>query len=114
MGESRYRSPEDYETDDDDHFTVAVRDDADVGFSHIVPDVGELHAVYVHPDHARSGVGSALLAELEGYARGYGLTKLTLQSSLNAVGFYERAGYNQTNRGESPGRVAVVEMEKYL
>lgn len=108
------RSPEDYETDADDHFTVAVRDDEVAGFGHLVPDSGKVHAVYVHPDHARCGVGSALLAELEGYARGYGLMDLTLQSSLNAVGFYEDAGYDRTGEGESPGGLAVVEMGKCL
>lgn len=108
------RSPEDYETDANDHFTVAVRDGAIAGFGHLVPASGEVHAVYVHPDQARCGVGSTLLAELEGYARGYGLTELTLQSSLNAVGFYENSGYARTGEGKSPGGLAVVEMEKCL
>ena len=109
------RSPEDYETEtDDEHFVVAVRDGAVAGFGHLVPAVSEVHAVYVHPDHARRGVGSALLAELEGYARGRDLDHLSLQSSLNAVGFYERAGYERIGEGESPGGLAVVEMEKPL
>jgi len=56
---------------------------------------GEVVAVYVHPDCARRGVGSAILANLEGYARGRGLAKLTLTASLNAVGFYERVGYER-------------------
>ena len=67
---------------------------------------GEVIAVYVHPDHARSGVGSAILASLEGYARGRKLGELTLTASLNAVGFYERVGYervrevtHETSRG---------------
>lgn len=109
------RSPADYETEtDDEHFTVAVRDGAVAGFGHLVPAVSEIHAVYVHPDHARCGVGSALLAELEGYARGRGLDGLSLQSSLNAVGFYERAGYERVGEGDSAGGLTVVEMEKTL
>src|SRR5687768_13809133 len=36
-----------------------------VGFGSIVPAAGELRAVYVHPAAGRSGVGSALLQELE-------------------------------------------------
>ena len=109
------RSPADYEPDtDDEHVVVAVRDGAVAGFGHLVPAVGEVHAVYVHPDHARRGVGSALLAELEGYARGRGLDRLSLQSSLNAVGFYERAGYERVGEGESPGGLVVVGMEKVL
>ena len=108
------RSLEDYETDSGDHFTVAIRSDTVAEFGHLVPNSGEIHAVYVHPDHAGRGVGSALLAELEGYARGCGLTELTLQSSLNAVGFYEGAGYDKIGEGESPGGLAVVEMRKHI
>ena len=109
------RSPTDYTVDAaDEHFTVAVRDGEVAGFGHLVLDVKEVHAVYVHPDHARRGVGSALLTELEGYARGRGCRKLSLQSSLNAVEFYERAGYEKTGEGVSPGGLAVVEMEKEL
>lgn len=109
------RSPDDYEVDSaDEHFTVAVRDGEVAGFGHVVPDVDEVHAVYVHPDHAGRGVGSTLLAELEGYARGRGCSTLALQSSLNAVGFYERTGYERVGDGESPGGLAVVEMRKEL
>lgn len=109
------RSPEDYEVDaEDEQFTVAVRKGEIAGFGHVVLDAGEVHAVYVHPDHAGHGVGSALLAELEGYARGRELSALSLQSSLNAVGFYEQAGYERVGEGESPGGLAVVEMRKML
>ena len=109
------RSPDDYDVDaPDEHFTVAVREGEVAGFGHLVLDAGEIHAVYVHPDHASHGVGSALLAELEGYARGQGCTALALQSSLNAVGFYEQAGYERVDEGESPGGLAVVEMRKEL
>ena len=108
------RSPDDYAVDADEHFTVAVRAGEVAGFGHVVPDVGEVHAVYVHPDHAGHGVGSALLAELEGYARGRGLTELCLQSSLNAVEFYERAAYEKVGTGQSSGGLPVVEMRKEL
>jgi putative acetyltransferase len=109
------RSPTDYTVDAaGEHFIVAVRDGAVAGFGHLVADAGEVHAVYIHPDHARHGVGSALLAELEGYARGCGCETLALQSSLNAVGFYEWAGYERVGEGKSPGGLAVVEMEKEL
>jgi putative acetyltransferase len=109
------RSPTDYTVDvAGEHFTVAVRNGEVAGFGHLVLDVEEVHAVYVHPDHTRRGVGSALLAELEGYARSCGLSELGLQSSLNAVGFYEQAGYERVGSGESTGGLAVVEMKKGL
>jgi len=39
------------------------------------------------------GVGWRLLCTLEERARAYGLKSLRLTSSLNAVSFYERAGF---------------------
>lgn len=60
--------------------------------------VGEVTAVYVDPEHARSGVGSALLAHLEERAAELGLDRLSLSASLNAVGFYERHGYRPVER----------------
>lgn len=75
------------------HLVVAERDDEIAGYGHIIPDNEELRAVYVHPDHSRCGVGSTLLAHLEGYAHGRGLERLELWASLNAVPFYERQGY---------------------
>lgn len=109
------RSSEDYPIEDDDsHVTVCVRAGAVAGFGELALQEHEIHAVYVHPDHARAGVGSALLAELEGVARGLGMAELTLQSSLNAVPFYERAGYERVADAESPGGLPVVEMRKAL
>jgi putative acetyltransferase len=105
------------------HFVVAERDGAVAGFGDLVTDPadvdaeGEVRAVYVHPDHARRGVGAALLAELEGYARGAGLGSLVLSASLNAVGFYERAGYERVREdGHETGgaELAVVVFRKEL
>lgn len=109
------RSPDDYDVDTaGEHFTVAVQEKEVAGFGHLVTTAGEVHAVYVHPDHAGRGVGSVLLAELEGYARGQGFSELRLQSSLNAMGFYERAGYERLCEGKSPGGLLVVEMRTEL
>lgn len=109
------RSPGDYDvTAAAEQFTVCVRDSEVAGFGHLVVGEREIRAVYVHPGHARRGVGSALLAGLEGYARGLELPALELQSSLNAVEFYERAGYERVADGESPGGLPVVEMRKSL
>ncbi|WP_255195064.1 GNAT family N-acetyltransferase [Halorarius litoreus] len=109
------RTPEGYPVDEPaQHFTVCVRDGEVAGFGHLAIEAEAVHAVYVHPDHARAGVGSALLAELEGFARGRGVDTLALQSSLNAVGFYEQAGYDRLHESESPGGLPVVEMRKHL
>jgi putative acetyltransferase len=99
------RGPEGYPIGEPGHhFVVAERRGEVSGFGDLVfdsPDVdadGEVRAVYVHPRHAGRGIGSTLLAELEGYARGIGLGSLELSASLNAVGFYERAGYERIRK----------------
>jgi GNAT superfamily N-acetyltransferase len=45
------------------------------------------------PEHLRQGVGIKILQALENEALDSGLKRLCLTSSLNAVGFYEMAGY---------------------
>ncbi|GAB3682129.1 GNAT family N-acetyltransferase [Salinarchaeum chitinilyticum] len=57
------------------------------------PADGGVRAVYVHPDHAGEGIGTALLERLESTAREQGVESLGLQSSVNARTFYERHGY---------------------
>jgi putative acetyltransferase len=84
--------------DEDAHMVVAERRGDTAGFGHLGTAEGDVNAVYVHPGHAREGVGAALLAHLEGYARGAGLSELTLSASLNAVDFYTRAGYERVRR----------------
>lgn len=79
--------------DEDARFVVAEREGEVAGFGHLEPDDGEVLAVYVHPDHACAGVGTALLADLEATARNRELDALSLTASRNAVEFYERAGY---------------------
>lgn len=55
----------------------------------------EVTAVYVHPDAARDGVGSALLADLERRARAAGSRRLGLTASTTALPFYEHHGYER-------------------
>ncbi len=69
-----------------------------VGFGMIVPGDEELRAVYVHPDFGRRGVGTAILEQLEESAVTRGVTRLQLQSSINAEAFYARHGYQVVNR----------------
>ena len=91
------------------------------GFGHLAVEECEVRAVYVHPEHARVGVGSALLAHLEGVAYGRELTELELTASANAVRFYESAGYeaiegtvHATSGGGMEAELEVVRMGKEL
>ena len=124
------RDPSEYDTAPDGaDFVVAERDGRVVGFAELRPSggyfeamragpwTGEVSAVYVHPDAAGGGVGSALLAELERRARERGLATLGLQASLNAVPFYEACGYERVSEvthefGDDGVPGTAVEMRK--
>lgn len=61
-------------------------------------DTAELVTCYVHPDHARSGVGTALVERMHDEMRAAGFQRAELTASLNVVGFYERQGYERVAR----------------
>lgn len=97
-------------------FVAVGEDGVLVGFAGYAGD--EVRAVYVHPDQARAGIGSALLAAVEAHARLVGVLGLRLTASLNAVPFYEARGYiavmhreHELSRG---GVLDVVDMTKRL
>lgn len=75
-------------------FFVAEEDGEVVGFGELGPEAGEIQGLYVSPDVGGRGVGWKLLCTLEETARAHGLGSLRLTASLNAVAFYERAGYS--------------------
>jgi N-acetylglutamate synthase-like GNAT family acetyltransferase len=74
-------------------FFVAEEDGVVVGFGELGQQAGAIQGLYVSPDVKGRGVGWRLLCTLEERARAYGLKSLRLTSSLNAVPFYERAGF---------------------
>lgn len=121
--------------DEDAYVAVAERGGAVVGFSSLSLDPSsddeptasagvdaEVTAVYVHPSVAREGIGTALLADLERTARERDRRRLRLSSSLVAVPFYERHGYEriEARTHEFSGHCStgveggVVEMRKEL
>ena len=57
---------------------------------------GKIQLCYVEPGFERAGLGAAILAALEAQARSWGLLEVTLESSVNARGFYVRQGYEPT------------------
>lgn len=72
---------------------VADEDGAVVGFGQLDLESGQVMAVYVAPEAARRGVGTAILRHLEEMAKMHGWYLLHLTASLNAVPFYEQMGY---------------------
>lgn len=104
--------------DDTRHVVVAEWEDDLAGWGRLDLNDGEVSAVYTHPDFAREGVGSAILAHLEEVAREKGMDRVHLWASLNAVPFYESAGFEAMGETlhETTGGVVIecVEMEKGL
>jgi GNAT superfamily N-acetyltransferase len=74
-------------------FYVATKDEVIVGFGVLNPETRQIEAVYASPETRGQGVGLKLLQKLEEQGRGLGFEALHLNASLNAVGFYQRAGY---------------------
>ena len=97
---------------------VAELDGEPVGIGALVLEQSELRAVYVSPEGARRGCGSALVREIERIAGDHGLARLTLHASLNAKRFYADLGYDVLERTEvllpNDHRMAVVRMGKDL
>lgn len=58
--------------------------------------------LYVHPDYANEGVGSALLGALEKIASARGSQELTADVSDTATPFFERKGFTAVQRNSVP------------
>ena len=57
------------------------------------PPAAVIRAVYVDPDHARQGIGRALMAAIEANAVASGKDRAELLASRMAVRFFSRLGY---------------------
>ena len=69
---------------------------------------------FVAPDRQGGGIGRALLEFVEEQARRDGVRKLSVDSSLTAVGFYKRMGYTRTGHQEDTRLGWTVTMERLL
>lgn len=76
---------------------------------------GEVDAIFVDPRYARRGIGSLLLNRaLQTATRGGGTIKV--QSTLNAIPFYQRFGFNligHSTQRRNDVDVPVATMEKH-
>ena len=87
-------SPASYTAVVRDRFLVVAEDsDGIVGFGQLNEACGEVEAVYVLPGRQSEGVGGSVLRALEAAARAAGIGKLHLSATVNAVPFYQSAGY---------------------
>jgi len=78
----------------------------DVGWGSSGAD--HISALYVSAAYARRGVGRALLTKLEAAVAQRGYELVRLESSVNAVSFYERLGYVQSGSLRVDGSLPMV------
>jgi ribosomal protein S18 acetylase RimI-like enzyme len=96
---------------------VATIDDTVVGYGVLQLPEQRLDALFVSPFYADMGIATTLLKQLETAARFAGIGVVELASSLSAVGFYERHGYERTgttHRQIEDVTVPFVTMERHL
>jgi len=96
---------------------LAEADDEVVGYAVLNRASGTIDAVFVHPDHGRSGIGRQLVGVLETTASVAGLDELSVSASLNAEAFYAKMGYERierTTRAFGEVTLPVVQMRKPL
>ena len=82
----------------------------------VVDGAAHVDQVSVHPDHARQGIGRALIEHAVAWARSQGLTAVTLTTFVEVPWngpYYERLGFSYVADGEqTPGLRAIREAER--
>ena len=97
---------------------VAEEEDGILGLG--ILDLGhrEIGAIYIHPQAKGRGIGSCLLSALEARAMHDNAERLTLCSTINALGFYQHHGYVREDKTfhELPNgvRLECIRMHKAL
>ena len=78
----------------------------------------KIRAIFVHPDWARRGLGSFVLAHCESAALAAGFTRFEMGSTLTGVPLYSLKGYVETGRSNLPlpngEPLEVVHMQKSI
>jgi GNAT superfamily N-acetyltransferase len=61
-------------------------------------DAGKVRAIFVHPEYARRGLGTLILAHVEAAARAAGFRRFEMGSTLTGVPLYRLKGYVEVER----------------
>ena len=64
-------------------------------------DAARIRAFFVHPDHARKGVGTHIMNVCETAAKAHGFTAFELGATLPGVPLYKTMGYIEVNRADA-------------
>ncbi len=65
-------------------------------------DAAKIRAFFVHPTHARKGIGAAILNACEEAAKSAGFQRLEMGATLSGVPFYKAKGYVAVENLEVP------------
>jgi GNAT superfamily N-acetyltransferase len=65
-------------------------------------DAAKVRAIFVHPDFARQGLGSLILARVEAEAAAAGFRRYEMGSTLTGVPLYKLKGYVEVERMAVP------------
>jgi GNAT superfamily N-acetyltransferase len=74
---------------------VATEDDKLIGYGFMNIAEREIKGMYVIPEFSGRGIGRMILSKLEEHAKSNGINTIKLNSTLNAVPFYERCGFKR-------------------
>ncbi|MCP4761384.1 MAG: GNAT family N-acetyltransferase [archaeon] len=77
-------------------------------------DLGYVSCMFIKISYHSKGVGKLLLTEIEKTAKSNNISRLTLNSSINAENFYQKMGYNSESREELEGFGEGVNMVKKI
>jgi GNAT superfamily N-acetyltransferase len=101
-------------------FVTVDDDDRPIGYVllDVVDAAAHVEQVSVHPDHARQGIGRALLERAASWARDRGLHALTLTTYVDVRWngpYYERLGFRYlATDQETPGLRAIRDHERSM
>jgi GNAT superfamily N-acetyltransferase len=80
-------------------------------------DAAKIRAIFVHPDFARQGIGSAILKASERAAAAEGFRRFEMGSTLTGVALYRLKGYREVETIQVPvgggESIGVVRMMKH-
>jgi len=93
-------------------FFVAIEKSKIIGTITIINDF--IGTVFVNPEYHSKGIGTKLMETIENLAKERKIEKLRLQSSINAVDFYEKLGYAKGEKSQSEEYGDTYEMSKAL
>lgn len=93
-------------------FFVAIENSKIIGTITNINDY--IGTVFVTPEYHCKGIGTKLMETIENLAKERKIEKLRLQSSINAVNFYEKLGYKKGEQSQSEEYGIIYEMSKAL